>query len=83
MIFSYGVPRPPYNNRNGVWTRVVGTYDPVTNKVTVPLKPPMTMENQDATLWITPDGNMTGYRKQYIYDGNKASDYKAVYKKQQ
>lgn len=77
MVFSWGG-----KNSSKGWVRVIGTYSPELYKVTVPLKSPMVMEDQNATLWITSDGKMVGHRNQYIHDGKKASDYKGSYTKQ-
>ena len=77
MIFSWG---GKYSTTG--WVRVVGTYSPELNKVTVPLKSPMVQESQSATLRITREGKLAGHRNQYIHDGNRASDYKGIYTKQ-
>ena len=77
MVFSL------ITGQGSSWLRVVGKYNSSTNKVSVPLKSPLTLEDQNATLSINSEGKMIGYRNQYIYDGHKASDYKAVYTKQQ
>jgi hypothetical protein len=77
MIFSWGG-----KNFGTGWVRVVGTYSPELYKLTVPLKSPMVMEDQNATLRITREGKMVGHRNQYIHDGNRASDYKGIYTKQ-
>ena len=82
LVVSFGPSRPYYRGNNGGWARIIGTYNPITNKVTVPLKSPLTLEDQNATLWINADGKMVGHRNQYIYDGGKASDYKGLYTKQ-
>ena len=80
MVFSWGNLRPYYRNSTVGWTRVVGTYQPATGKVYVPLKEPMVFNPNTATLWLSPDGKMQGYRNKYLAE---ASDYKAVYTKQQ
>ena len=82
LVVSFGPCRPYYRGNNGGWARLTGTYDPATNKVTVPLSP-LVSEKQNATLAIMSDGKMSGYRNQYVYDGNKSSDYKAIFTKQQ
>ena len=77
MVFSL------VTGQSGSWFRVIGTYSSDKNKLTVPLKSPLTLEDQNATLWINAEGKMVGHRNQYIYDGGKASDYKGIYSKQQ
>lgn len=80
MVFSWGNLRPYYRNSTVGWVRVIGTYQPATGKVYVPLKEPIVFNPNTATLWITPEGKMAGYRNKYMAE---ASDYKAVYTKQQ
>lgn len=80
MVFSWGDLRPYYRNSTVGWIRVVGTYQPAAGKVYVPLKEPFVPIPHTATLWITSDGKMQGYRNKLLAE---ASDYKAVYTKQQ
>jgi len=80
MVFSWGNLRPYYRSSSVGWIRIAGIYQPATGKVYIPLKEPIVAIPQTATLWITPDGKMQGYRNKRLDD---ASDYKAVYTKQQ
>ena len=80
MVFSHGNLRPYYRNSSVGWARVVGTYQPATGKVYVPLKEPMVFTPISATLWINSDGKMQGYRNKVMAE---ASDYKAIYTKMQ
>ena len=80
MVFSWGDLRPYYRSSTVGWFRTAGIYQPETGKVAISIKEPMSLIPHTATFWINPEGKMEGYRKKLFSD---ASDYKAIYTKQQ
>jgi len=81
IVLSWGPSRPSYSNSVGKWTRAVGVFNPVTEKVKAFIKD-MAGEPFDLTIKIGVNGEMICDRPQLQHDGGRASAYKAILIKQ-